>query len=139
MLAINLTSIRVRVSSRSDLEIDLPPLHDYDIVRPETITLAVPEAAIVSRRRPAMRQAWTILPSAGIPSVRVSPDGPLLVGIRELALRINGSTLVFQMASDGFVPPVGEDTLETVNLIDAILSEQNEPGGWNHVSPSAIH
>lgn len=99
----------------------------------ETITLAVPPAAVVTRRRPTLEAPWIVLPSAGVPTIRESVDGPLLTEIRELALRANGSTLFFQIASDGFVPEVGDDTRESVALIDSIVSQQSEVGGWNNI------
>ena len=62
----------------------------------------MPPGAVLTRRRPHLAEPWVILPSAGVPSIRESADGPLLTDIREATLRANGSTLFFQIESDGF-------------------------------------
>ena len=135
VLALNRTSIRVRVPSATVLEIDLPVTPAYDIIRPETITLVVPEEAVLTRRRPAVQRDWVIFPSVGQPSVLDAPppEGAELLGIEELVLQANGSDLFFSIKSDGFVSGVGADTLESVQLIDAVMSHQSEPYGWNSI------
>ena len=127
--------MRVRVPNKYELEIDLPALEAYDIIRPETVDLIVPEAAVLTRVSPILNEPWTILPSVGVPSIRLSEDADsdLLVSLDEGALGANGTTLYFHILSDGFVPSVGDDSIETVKLIDSIFSQQSENGGWNAI------
>ena len=129
----NRTRLRVRVPSSTELEIELPLTPNYDIVRPETITLVVPPDAVKSRGSPTLQRPWVILPSVGVPSVRSAPDAPLLLDVEEVQLQANGTVFVFHIESDGFVEEVGKDSTESVALIDGITSQQSEPAGWNAI------
>ena len=48
-------------------------------------------------------------------------------------MQVNGSYLRVEISSDGFVEEVGQDTLISVNFIDAFHSFQNEANGWNAI------
>ena len=135
VLQLNRSAVRVRVPSPTELEIDLPPMEAFDILRPETLSLAVPPAAVKSRSVPLLAQDWIILPSVGIPSLRDNsePDAPPLESVRELALQVNGTTIFFHILSDSFTPQVGGDSLESVLIVDSITSQQNEEHGWNAI------
>ena len=135
VLQLNRSAVRVRVPSPTELEIDLPPMEAFDILRPETLTLAIPPGAVVSRSVPLVPKSWIILPSVGIPSLRdaAEPDAPLLESVRELALQINGTTIFFHILSDSFTPEVGGDSLESVMIVDSITSRQSEEHGWNAI------
>ena len=61
LLAINQSSVRVRVPNKYELEIDLPALEAYDIIRPETVDLIVPEAAVLTRDLPVMLGLTAVL------------------------------------------------------------------------------
>ena len=64
--------------------------------------------------------------------------GEPLLELRELALQSNVTTLVLRIAQDAFVSTIGTDDTSSVAIIDAILSQQSEPGGWNAVVLSQL-
>ena len=133
ILAPNRTDFMLRVRSRTVLEVQLPPTPLYDIVQPETITLTVPPAALLSRGEVVATPDWVVLPSQGVPSLRTSADGELMTEIREEALQSNGTDIFVQLDSDGFNPLIGLDTVESVRLIDAFVSDKAEATGWNAI------
>ena len=133
ILAPNRTDFMLRVRSRTVLEVQLPPTPLYDIVQPETITLTVPPAALLSRGAVVATPDWVVLPSQGVPSLRTSADGELMTEIREEALQSNGTDIFVQLDSDGFNPLIGLDTVESVRLIDAFVSDKAEATGWNAI------
>ena len=132
VLALNRTQIRVRVPSPTQMEIDLPVTEAYSIIRPESVSLVVPAAAVLTRGSPTLERAWVILPSIGKPRV-LDSAGALLESIAEAAFQANGTVLVFRISSDGFVEEVGQDTVQSVSLIDGVLSGQSEASGWNAI------
>ena len=132
-LAGNRTQFQLKLFNASFLQMEIPVTPYYDITRPETISLTVPAAAVISRAPPSLEAPWIVLPSVGTPTLHESLDGPLLSEVKEAVLQANGTAFTIQIASDGFVEAVGQDDLASVQLIDAIVSRQDEAFGWNAV------
>ena len=132
VLEFNRSQFLLRVVSPSELQIELPQTPGYDILRPDTVGLEIPPRAVRSRGSVSVDPKWVILPSVGVPSVR-SASGQLLTSLDELVIQVNGTELHVEIASDGFVEAVGQDSLISVNFIDALLSQQAEPSGWNAI------
>ena len=130
---INRSAIELRLTSDTVLELVLPPTPLYDVASPETVLLTVPPEAVVSRGEIVAAPALILRPSPGTPSVVDDLTGEPLLELRELALQSNVTTLVLRVVQDAFVPTIGTDDTSSVSIIDAFLSQQSEPGGWNAV------
>ena len=135
---INRSAIEVRLTSDTMLELVLPPTPLYDVASPETVLLTVPPEAVVSRGEIVAAPALILRPSPGTPSVVDDLTGEPLLELRELALQSNVTTLVLRVAQDAFVSTIGTDDTSSVSIIDAFLSQQSEPGGWNAVVLSQL-
>jgi len=121
----------LRFPSPSELELEIPATPHFSIVAPDTVTFAAPRLALLSRSLPEPA-VWVIRPSVGLPSLHTSAGEPLDF-VREHNIQTNDTYIYIHMESDAFVPSVGRDSLASVELIDAFLSGQGEPSGWNAI------
>ena len=122
--------------SPTSLEIELPPMPDYDIRRPETIGLAIPPRLVLTQGAPRPLSDWIVLPSVGVPSVLDAARRPLHY-LDEIDLQTNGTLILLEIASDAFVDAIGLDSEQSIELLDGITSMQHEPRGWNAaINPS---
>ena len=129
----NASAVEFRLLSSTLLQLELPPTPAYDTMAPETISLVVPGVAVVSQGDVVAAPSWVVLPSQGTPSVLDFETNEPLAQLPELLLQSNGTGLVVRMDSDAFVASVDTDGITAVRFIDAFLSAQAEPRGWNAV------
>ena len=118
----------LRLVSNQTLELVLPPLPSYAIDSPETITVAVPAAALASGADLALAPAFTISADVGTAAL----DGSLLGALNIATLKTRAHTLTIRAFNDIFVSTLGEaGDVATAELLAFFESEQSEPDGWN--------
>ena len=94
----------------------------------------MPARTVLSEGAIVAAPAWVVRPEPGVPSVIDGWTGQPLRTIPELFVQTNTSLLVLRIeGGDNFVAQIGTDSVQSVNLIDAIISEQSEPQGWTAV------
>jgi hypothetical protein len=118
----------LRLVTNQTLELVLPPLPSYAIDSPETISVAVPAAALASGADLAIAPAFTISADVGTAAL----DGSLLGALNGGTLKARAHTLTIRAFNDIFVDTLGEPgDVATAELLSFFESEQSEPSGWN--------
>ena len=124
------------------VELRLPQRARYEIVRPETITLAVPPSATTSGFGYAAPEVLEVRAIAGVATLR----GSLLGDRQERTLRAGGQTLEIALEDDSWLPELADPAAHpelVAALFDGIRSNEDAAGGWGAVvqptlDPSAV-
>ena len=118
----------LRLVTNQTLELVLPPLPSYAIDSPETISVAVPAAALASGADLVLAPAFTISADVGTAAL----DGSLLGALNGVTLKARAHTLTIRAFNDIFVDTLGDaGDVATAELLSYFESEQSEPSGWN--------
>ena len=103
----------------------------YEIVRPETITLAVLPSATTSGFGYAALEVLEVRAIAGVATLR----GSLLGDRQERTLRAGGQTLEIALEDDSWLPELADRGAPgfVAALFDGIRSNEDAAGGWGAV------
>jgi hypothetical protein len=123
----------------TDVHVQVPFLSGYEIEVPESITLTVPGAAVLTNQTMNATSGFVIMPTPG----NCILEGTLLAAGSVGSLRTLSLTLRLRLIGDRFRVGSGgaaggltdEDARA---LLGSIRSQQNEPTGWNAVIRSAL-
>ena len=117
------------------IEVDVPQFADYEIDRPEMLSLTIPPGALRSRQRMRARGVLRIDASVG----RATLSGPLVEMLTEDAIRAEGGlSVLVTLQGDAFTHGVGSNDLATASIVRGFSSLQAEPAGWNAVVQRAL-
>lgn len=112
------------------ITVNLPQQADYEISRPESLTLSVPPAAVASGQRLRAKGVVRIDVAQGMAML----SGSLIETPTEAAIgAADGVTCFVLLDGDTWIDTLGMNDLATAQLISGFKSAQNEPNGWNTV------
>ena len=111
---------------------------DFDISLPEEVSLSIPAAALTSSMAIVATPSFDLLPT----SASVSIGGELADGSTEIAIQAGlEPVLTVQLNSDTLVTTIGREYAAdgpSKEFILGLVSEQNEPYGWNNIVQSGL-
>ena len=126
--------------TNSSLLISLPAARSgYEISEPETMTVAVPEAALLSGRQVFAAPQFIILPTPG--QGRLSNS--LVLNNSETDVQGGGVQLTVTLIGDSWAPTIGQRgsgtaASLTAQVLRSFISAQDEDSGWNAVVLQAL-
>ena len=138
MIAPGLEARNLERLSATRARITVDRFFDFDISLPEEVSLSIPAAALTSSMAIVATPSFDLLPT----SASVSIGGELAEGSTEIAIQAGlEPVLTVQLNSDTLVTTIGREYAAdgpSKEFILGLVSEQNEPYGWNNIVQSGL-